>query len=66
MKENGVTMLDNSKFVGAVVGAKQLGYDGRVIVEKVSNLAKLEASRRKEEEDLWTRRGNIWNKSAVV
>jgi hypothetical protein len=50
MKENGVTMLDNSKFVGAVVGAKQLGYDGRVIVEKVSNLAKLEADQKALEE----------------
>jgi soluble cytochrome b562 len=42
MKKNGVEMPDNSKFVGAVVGARQLGFDPRVIVEKVSNVAKLE------------------------
>jgi hypothetical protein len=33
-------MLDNSRFVGAVVGSKQLGFDPRVITEKVSNVEK--------------------------
>jgi hypothetical protein len=50
MKENGVTMFDNSKFVGAVVGAKKLGFDAEVIVEKVSNLTKLETDQRTLEE----------------
>ena len=42
MNKNGVKMDDNSKFVGAVVGAKQLGFDPRVIGEKVSNVKKLD------------------------
>lgn len=43
-------MLDNSKFVGAVVGAKQLGFDAGVIVKKISNLAKLETDQKALEE----------------
>jgi hypothetical protein len=50
MEKKGVAMLDNSKFVEAVVGAKQLGFDPRVIVEKVSNLAKMEADKKELEE----------------
>jgi hypothetical protein len=50
MKENGVTMLDNTRFVDAVVGAKELGFNARVIVEKVSNLAKLETDQKALEE----------------
>jgi hypothetical protein len=50
MKKNGVEMPDNSKFVGAVVGARQLGFDPRVIVEKVSNVAKLENDQKALEE----------------
>lgn len=42
MKNNGVTMTDNSRFVGAVVGAKKLGFDPHIIVQKVSNLMNLE------------------------
>jgi hypothetical protein len=48
MKENGVTMSDNSKFVGAVVGAEKLGFDAEVVVEKV--LMKLETDQRGLEE----------------
>lgn len=33
MNKNGAKMHDNSKFVGAVVGAKQLGFDPRFIAE---------------------------------
>jgi len=50
MEKNGVAMLDNSKFVETVVGAKQLGFDPKVIVEKVSNLAKMEADKKALEE----------------
>lgn len=50
MMKNGVEMPDNSKFVGAVVGARQLGFDPRVIVEKVSNVAKLEIDQKALEE----------------
>ena len=50
MDKNGVAMLDNSKFVEAVVGAKQLGFEPRVIVEKVSNLAKMESDKKALEE----------------
>jgi len=39
-------MFDNSKLMGAVVGARQLGFDPRVIVEKVSNLEKLETDQK--------------------
>ena len=46
MKKNEVVMLDNSRFVAAIVGARQLGFDPRVIVEKVSNLAKLETDQK--------------------
>lgn len=52
MDKNGVAMVDNSKFVEAVVGAKQLGFDPRVIVEKVSNLAKMEADKKELEEKI--------------
>jgi hypothetical protein len=31
-------MPDNSRFVGAVVGARQFGFDPGVIVEKLSNV----------------------------
>ncbi len=44
MKENGLTMQDNSKFVDAVIGANS------TIVEKVSTLAKLDADQRALEE----------------
>jgi hypothetical protein len=50
MDKNGLAMFDNSKFVDAVVGAKQLGFDPRVIVEKLSNLAKMEADKKEVEE----------------
>jgi hypothetical protein len=50
MQENGLTMHDNSKFAGAVVGARQLGFDPRVIVEKVSNVQKLEIDKNALEE----------------
>ena len=42
MQKNGVAMPDNSRLVGAVVGARQFGFDPRVIIEKVSNVEKLE------------------------
>jgi len=42
MQKNGVAMPDNSRLVGAVVGARQFGFDPRVIMEKVSNVEKLE------------------------
>jgi len=50
MDKNGLAMLDNSKFGDAVVGAKQLGFDPRVIIEKLSNLAKMEADKKELEE----------------
>jgi hypothetical protein len=50
MKNNGVIMTDNSRFVGAVVGAKKLGFDPDLIVEKVSNLMKLEIDQKGLEE----------------
>jgi hypothetical protein len=50
MKNNGVTMSDNSKFVEAVDGAKKLGFDPHLIVEKVSNLMKLEIDQKGLEE----------------
>ena len=50
MKSNGVTMPDNSSFVGAVVGAKKLGFDPHIIVQKVSNLMNLEIEQKGLEE----------------
>jgi hypothetical protein len=50
MKDNGVTMSDNSRFVEAVVGAKKLGFDPHVIVQKVSNLMNLEIEQKGLEE----------------
>jgi chromosome segregation ATPase len=46
MKNNGVTMTDNSRFVAAVVGAKKLGFDPHLIVEKVSHLNNLEGDQK--------------------
>jgi hypothetical protein len=46
MNKNGVKMHDISKFVVTVVGAKQLGFDPRVIAEKVSDVEKLEIVRK--------------------
>ena len=42
MNKNGLTMADSSRFVESVVGAKKLGFDPHLIVEKVSNLMNLE------------------------
>jgi hypothetical protein len=50
MKKHGLAMLDNSKFVGAVVGVKQFGFDAGAIVEKLSNVPKLEADQKALEE----------------
>ena len=50
LKNNGVAMTDNSRFVGAVVGAKKLGFDPHLIVEKVSNLMDLERDQKGLEE----------------
>lgn len=50
MLKNGVPMPDNSRFVGAVVGARQLGFDPRVIVERLSNVEKLETDQKALEE----------------
>jgi hypothetical protein len=50
MKDNGVTMTDNSRFVGAVIGAKKLDFDPDLIVEKISNLMKLEKDQKGLEE----------------
>ena len=52
MKNNGVTMTDNSRFVAAVVGAKKLGFDPHLIVEKVSNLNNLERDQKGLEEEV--------------
>jgi hypothetical protein len=41
MNNNGITVTDNSRFVAAVVGAKELGFDPRLIVDKLSNLKDL-------------------------
>jgi hypothetical protein len=46
MLKNGVPMPDNSRFVGAVVGARQFGFDPRVIVEKLSNVEKMETDQK--------------------
>jgi len=50
MKKNGVTMTDNSRFVEAVDGAKKLGFDPDLIVEKVSIFMKLEIDQKGLEE----------------
>jgi hypothetical protein len=50
MRNNGVTMSDSSRFVEAVVGAKKLGFNARLIVEKVSNLMNLERDQKSLEE----------------
>jgi hypothetical protein len=50
MKNNGVTMTDNSRFVEAVVVTKKLGFDADVIAGKVSNLVKLEIDQKGFEE----------------
>jgi hypothetical protein len=42
MKKNGVDMLDNPRFMGAIVGARSLGFDPRVMMEKLSNIQNLE------------------------
>ena len=51
MKNNGVTMTDNSRFVGAVVGAK-IGFNPHIIVQKVSNLMNLETEQKGLEEEV--------------
>ncbi len=43
-------MTDNSRFVGAVVGAKKLDFDPDLIIEKVSNLLNLERDQKGLEE----------------
>lgn len=52
MKNNGVTMSDNSRFVEAVVGARKLGFDANLIVEKISNLMDLERDQKSLEESV--------------
>ncbi|MGC2571112.1 MAG: hypothetical protein WA364_06330, partial [Candidatus Nitrosopolaris sp.] len=52
MKNNGVTMTDNSRFVEAVIGAKKLGFDPHIIVQKVSNLMNLEIEQKGLEEEV--------------
>jgi hypothetical protein len=52
MKNSGVTMTDNSRFVEAVVGTKKLGFDQRIIVQKLSNLMNLEIEQKGLEERL--------------
>jgi hypothetical protein len=52
MKNNGVTMSDNSRFVEAVVGARKLGFDANIIVEKISNLMDLERDQKSLEESV--------------
>jgi hypothetical protein len=42
MRNNGITLGDSLRFVEAVVGAKKLGFNARLIVEEVSNLMNLE------------------------
>jgi uncharacterized protein YeeX (DUF496 family) len=50
MKKNGVDMLDNPRFMRAVVGARSLGFDPRVMVEKLSNIQRLEIDQKALEE----------------
>jgi len=50
LKKNGVDILDNPRFMGAVVGARSLGFDPRVMVEKLSNIQKLEIDQKALEE----------------
>jgi hypothetical protein len=50
INNNGVTMSDSSRFVEAVVGAKKLDFDANLIVEKVSNIMKLETDQKELEE----------------
>jgi hypothetical protein len=52
MRNNGVTMDDSSRFVEAVVGAKKLGFNARLIIEKVSNLMNLERDQKSLEESV--------------
>jgi hypothetical protein len=50
MKKNGVDTLDVPRFMEAVVGARALGFDPRVIVEKLSKIEKLETDQKALEE----------------
>jgi uncharacterized protein YeeX (DUF496 family) len=50
MKKNGVDMLDNPRFMRGVIGAKSLGFDPRVMVEKLSNIQRLEIDQKALEE----------------
>jgi len=50
LKKNGVDMLDNPRFMRAVVGARSLGFDSRVMVEKLSNIQTLEIDQKALEE----------------
>jgi hypothetical protein len=50
MKKNGVDMLDNTRFMAALVGARSLGFDPRFMVEKLSNIQKLEIDQKALEE----------------
>jgi hypothetical protein len=59
MKNNGVTMTDNSRFVGAAVGAKKLGFDPQIIVQKVSNLMNLEIEQKGLEERVKSLNENV-------
>ena len=52
-------MTDSSRFVGAVVGAKNLGFDPGLIVEKVSNLMKLEIDQKGLEERVKSLNENV-------
>jgi hypothetical protein len=50
LKKNGVDMLDNPRFMRAVVGVRSLGFDPRVMVEKLSNIQRLEIDQKALEE----------------
>lgn len=45
-------MTDNTRFVEAVIGAKKLGFDPHIIVQKVSNLMNLETEQKGFEEEV--------------
>ena len=50
MKKNGVEKLDNSRFMGAIVGAREHGFDPKVIVDKLSNMENLDIKQKALEE----------------
>ncbi len=59
MKNSEVTMDDNSRFVEAVIGAKKLGFDPNIIVQKVSNLMNLEIEHKGLEEGVKSLKENV-------